>query len=222
MRIVLLGKPGAGKGTQAKYLCAEYHMPKITTGDMLRDSAAKDTPLGQKIQHIMQSGQLVSDDFIISLIQARLKQPDCASGFLLDGFPRTLGQAQALHAFLSRSALSVDYIIHIDVPDSVIIARTGGRRIHPQSGRTYHVKTCPPKVADTDDMTGDPLILRKDDAPGKVAERLRIFAEQIEPLIAYYQNVAATAKTASRFSKVSGIGTTEEVRARIAQVLLAH
>lgn len=211
MRIILLGPPGAGKGTQASYLCARYDVPQISTGDMLRAAIKAGTPLGQAAKAVMDKGQLVADDIVVALVKERLRQPDCARGYLFDGFPRTLAQAEAM-----RSAdLRVDILLEIDVPDEEIIARMAGRRVHLASGRTYHVKFNPPKQPDRDDLTGEPLIQRDDDREETVRRRLQVYHAQTRPLIAYYETWAATGDAqAPRHLRISGSGGVEEIRDR--------
>ncbi|HUX23256.1 MAG TPA: adenylate kinase [Burkholderiales bacterium] len=212
MRFILLGPPGAGKGTQASFITKKYGVPQISTGDMLRAAIKAGTELGIKAKKLMDAGQLVPDDVIIGLVESRIQQADCAGGFLFDGFPRTLAQAEAM----KNAGLRIDYVIEIAVPDEEIVERMSGRRVHPASGRTYHVKFNPPKVADKDDLTGEPLILRQDDQPQTVKERLRVYHEQTQPLIEYYSNWQATGDpNAPRHCKVSGTGAVEQIRDRV-------
>jgi len=211
MRIILLGPPGAGKGTQAAYLCARYGVPQISTGDMLRAAIKAGTPLGQAAKAVMDKGQLVSDDIVVALVKERLGQPDCAQGYLFDGFPRTLAQAEAMRA----AGLGVDILLEIDVPDEEIIARMAGRRVHLGSGRTYHVKFNPPKVADRDDPTGEPLIQRDDDREDTVRRRLQVYHAQTEPLIVYYETWAASGDArAPKHLRIVGSGGVDEIRDR--------
>src|SRR5437868_5954814 len=182
MSLILLGAPGAGKGTQAAFICRKYGIPQISTGDMLRAAVKAGTPLGLAAKKVMDSGALVSDEIIIGLVQERIAQPDCAKGFLFDGFPRTIPQADALKA----AGVKLDYVLEIDVPFQYIIERMTGRRSHPASGRTYHVKFNPPKVDGRDDLTGEPLIQRDDDKEGTVKKRLDVYAAQTRPLVEYY------------------------------------
>ena len=211
MRIILLGPPGAGKGTQASFLCARYDVPQISTGDMLRAAIKAGTPLGQAAKVVMDKGQLVSDDIVVELVKERLRQPDCAKGYLFDGFPRTLAQAEAMRA----ADLRVDYLLEIDVPDEEIIVRMAGRRVHLASGRSYHVKFNPPKVADRDDMSGEPLIQRDDDREETVRRRLQVYHAQTQPLIAYYETWAASGDArAPRHLRISGSGGVEQIRDR--------
>jgi adenylate kinase len=212
MRFILLGPPGAGKGTQASFITKKYGIPQVSTGDMLRAAIKAGTELGLKAKKLMDAGQLVSDDVILDLVKHRMAQPDCAGGFLFDGFPRTMAQAEAM----KNAGLFIDYVIEIAVPDEEIIQRMGGRRVHPASGRTYHVKFNPPKVADKDDVTGEPLILRQDDQPETVKERLRVYHAQTQPLIEYYSKWQATGDPkAPKHLKVSGTGTVEQIRDRV-------
>jgi len=211
MRLILLGPPGAGKGTQAAFICARYGIPQISTGDMLRAAAKAGTPLGLAAKRLMDAGQLVSDDIIIALVKERLRQPDCAEGYLFDGFPRTIPQAEAMKA----SEVQIDYALEIDVPDAEIIARMSGRRVHPASGRTYHVKFNPPKVEGRDDATGEALILRADDREETVRKRLAVYHSQTRPLIEYYEQWAATGDPrAPRHRCIAGTGSVEEIRER--------
>ncbi|MEO8753507.1 MAG: adenylate kinase [Casimicrobiaceae bacterium] len=210
MRLILLGPPGAGKGTQATFVKEAYGIPQISTGDMLRAALKAGTPLGLAAKQVMDSGALVSDDIIIGLVQDRLKQPDCANGYLFDGFPRTIPQAEAMR----NADVPIDYVLEIDVPDSAIIERMSGRRVHPASGRTYHVKFNPPKVPGKDDLTGDDLIQRDDDKEETVRNRLSVYHAQTEPLIAYYaQWSAAGDPRAPKHRKVNGLEGVEQVRA---------
>jgi adenylate kinase len=209
MRLILLGPPGAGKGTQAVFICETYGIPQISTGDMLRAAVKAGTPLGLAAKKVIDSGQLVSDDIIIELVKERLREPDCAHGYLFDGFPRTIPQAEALR----KAGVPIDYVVEIDVPDAAIIERMSGRRLHAPSGRTYHVKFKPPKVTGRDDVTGEPLIQREDDSEDTVRKRLAIYHAQTEPLIAYYQQWEASGdRGAPRYRKVNGIGTVEGIR----------
>ena len=210
MRLILLGAPGAGKGTQAAFICQKYGIPQISTGDMLRCAVKAGTPLGLAAKKVMDSGALCSDDIIIDLVLERLKQPDCAHGYLFDGFPRTIPQAEAM----KNAAVRLDYVLEIDVPDAFIVERMSGRRVHPASGRTYHVKFNPPNVAGRDDVTGEPLIQRDDDKEETVRKRLAIYHRQTEPLVAYYVKWAATGNPlAPKYRSVNGVGSVDEVRA---------
>jgi len=211
MRLILLGPPGAGKGTQAAFICARYGIPQVSTGDMLRGAAKAGTPMGLAAKRLMDAGQLVSDDIIIALVKERLRQPDCAKGYLFDGFPRTIPQAEAMKA----SGVPIDCVLEIDVSDAEIIARMGGRRVHLASGRTYHVKFNPPQVEGRDDATGEPLIQREDDREETVRNRLAVYQSQTRPLIEYYAKWAATGDArAPRHRRISGTGSVEEIRER--------
>jgi adenylate kinase len=211
MRLILLGAPGAGKGTQAAYICKRFGIPQISTGDMLRSAVKAGTPLGLAAKKVMDSGALVSDDIIIGLVKERIAQPDCAAGFLFDGFPRTIVQADALKA----AGVKLDYVLEIDVPDSAIIERMSGRRVHAASGRTYHDRFNPPKVAGRDDVTGEPLIQRVDDEEETVKKRLAVYAAQTRPLVEYYARWAASGDAdAPAYRKISGLGDVDEITAR--------
>lgn len=211
MRLILLGAPGAGKGTQATFICQKYGIPQISTGDMLRAAVKAGTPLGVAAKKVMDSGALVGDDIIIGLVKERLTQPDCAQGCLFDGFPRTLAQAEAMR----EAGVKLDYVLEIDVPFDAIIERMSGRRSHPASGRTYHVKFNPPKVAGVDDVTGEPLIQRDDDKEETVKKRLEVYSAQTRPLVDYYGNWAQSDPTAApRYRAISGIGSVDEITAR--------
>jgi adenylate kinase len=218
MRLILLGAPGAGKGTQAAFICRKYGIPQISTGDMLRAAVKAGTPLGVAAKKIMDSGALVSDDIIIGLVKERLAQPDCANGFLFDGFPRTIPQADAMKA----AGVKLDYVLEIDVPFDAIVERMSGRRSHPASGRTYHVKFNPPKVDGRDDVTGEPLVQRDDDKEETVKNRLRVYAEQTRPLVDYYSRWAQVDPVnAPKYRAVNGTGSVEEITARVMQALSA-
>jgi adenylate kinase len=211
MRLILLGAPGAGKGTQAAVICKRFAIPQISTGDMLRAAVKAGTPLGLEAKKVMDSGALVSDDIIIGLVKERIAQPDCANGFLFDGFPRTIPQAEAMKS----AGVRLDYVLEIDVPDSAIVERMSGRRVHVASGRTYHLRFNPPKVEGRDDVTGEELIQRVDDLEETVNKRLAVYALQTRPLVAYYQQWAASAEPgAPAYRRISGIGTVEEISAR--------
>jgi len=216
MRLILLGPPGAGKGTQAAFITRDFNIPQISTGDMLRAAVQAQTPLGIEAKKVMDAGLLVSDDIIINLVRERLKQPDCKNGYLFDGFPRTLAQADAL----KYAAIKLDFVIEMVVAETHIIERMSGRRIHPPSGRSYHVRFNPPKTPDVDDVTGEALVQREDDREETVRHRLAVYQQQTRPLVDYY---AAWAKSgdpqAPAFRQVSGIGTLEEIRQRLAQAL---
>lgn len=199
MRIILLGPPGSGKGTQAQYLCERYEIPKISTGDMLRQNVADNTPLGISAKQIMDAGQLVPDDIIINMVKERIQKPDCKNGFLFDGFPRTVKQAEAL----TNSNMNIDIVIEIDVSDDEIIQRLSGRRVHVGSGRVYHIIHQPPQTPDKDDITGEPLILRDDDKPDTIKKRLEIYRIQTHPITAYYMRLAALGNNL-KYIKVNG------------------
>ena len=212
MRIILLGGPGAGKGTQAGYITEKYGVPQISTGDMLRAAVKAGTPLGQEAKKVMDAGGLVSDDIILGLVKERVAQPDCGKGFLFDGFPRTVVQAEAL----KTENVAVDAVVEIDVDDAEIIRRMGGRRVHLASGRTYHLTFNPPKVEGKDDVTGEDLIQRDDDQEETVRKRLTVYHDQTEPLIDYYTKWAGSGdKAAPKYVKVAGIGKVTEIRDRI-------
>ncbi len=216
MRLILLGPPGAGKGTQATFITQEFSIPQISTGDMLRAAVKAQTPLGLEAKAVMDAGKLVSDDIIIGLVQDRLTQADCASGYLFDGFPRTIPQADAL----KNAGVSLDYVIEIDVPSEDIIERISGRRVHPASGRSYHVRFNPPKTEGLDDITGEALIQRDDDCEETVRHRLDVYANQTRPLVDYYSNWADSGDAkAPKYRKISGVGTVEEIKARILAAL---
>ena len=216
MRLILLGAPGAGKGTQAAYICEKFGIPQISTGDMLRAAVKEGTELGLKAQEIMSSGGLVSDDIIIGLVKDRISQPDCANGFLFDGFPRTLPQADAM----KDAGVKLDYVVEIAVDDESIVERMAGRRVHLASGRTYHVVFNPPKVEGKDDVTGEELIQREDDAEATVRNRLAIYHDQTEPLVDYYQAWAnKEPEAAPKYAKVEGIGGGEDIRDAIFKAL---
>jgi len=211
MRLILLGAPGAGKGTQAAFITERFGIPQISTGDMLRAAVKAGTPLGLQAKKVMDSGALVSDDIILGLVKERIAQPDCAAGFLFDGFPRTIVQADALKA----AGVKLDYVLEIDVPDSAIVERMSGRRVHVASGRTYHDRFNPPRVAGVDDVTGEPLIQRVDDQEETVKKRLAVYAEQTRPLVEYYQRWAASGdRDAPVYRKISGTGSVDEITAR--------
>lgn len=212
MRIILLGAPGAGKGTQAQFLTDKYNIPQISTGDMLRAAVKSATVLGVEAKKVMDAGQLISDAIIIGLVKERIIQADCANGFLLDGFPRTIPQADAL----KEEGVIIDSVVEIDVVDDEIIKRMSGRRMHPASGRTYHIIYNPPKVENIDDETGDVLIQREDDLPATVAKRLSVYHDQTAPLINYYKSWRASdAESAPRYIYVAGIGSVDEIKDKV-------
>lgn len=212
MRIILLGAPGAGKGTQATFIKEKFNIPQISTGDMLRAAVKAGTPLGLEAKGHMDSGGLVPDAVIIGLVSERIKEADCANGFLFDGFPRTIPQADAM----KDAGVGIDYVVEIDVPDSAIIERMSGRRSHPASGRTYHVKFNPPKVAGKDDLTGEDLVQRDDDKEEVVKKRLDVYHSLTKPLVDYYTNWAKSGATGSpKHVKVNGLGEMEDIKASI-------
>jgi len=211
MKLILLGPPGAGKGTQAAFICQKFGIPQISTGDMLRAAVKAGTAMGLAAKKVMDSGGLVSDEIIIGLVKERIAQPDCANGFLFDGFPRTIPQADAMKS----AGVAIEAVLEIDVPDEAIVERMSGRRVHPASGRSYHLKFNPPKVAGKDDLTGEDLIQRDDDREETVKNRLAIYQSQTRPLVAYYQRWAATGDaTAPRYRRISGTGSVDEIRDR--------
>ena len=216
MRLILLGAPGAGKGTQAAFLCQKFGIPQISTGDMLRAAVKAGTELGLAAKKVMDAGGLVSDDIIIGLVKERIQQADCAAGFLFDGFPRTIPQAEAMKA----AGVKIDFVLEIDVPDSAIIERMSGRRVHLASGRTYHVVFNPPKVAGKDDATGEDLIQRDDDKEETVRKRLDVYHQQTRPLVDYYGQWAATGDSeAPKCRKIAGLGSVDEITARALEAL---
>ncbi len=216
MKLILLGAPGAGKGTQAAFITQKYGIPQISTGDMLRAAVKAGTPLGLQAKGVMESGGLVSDELIINLVKERIAQPDCANGFLFDGFPRTLPQAEAM----KQAGVKLDYVLEIDVPFDAIIERMSGRRSHPASGRTYHVKFNPPKAEGKDDLTGEPLVQRDDDKEETVRKRLQVYNDQTRPLVSYYSEWAGNEPSAApKYRKISGTGSVEEITARALQAL---
>jgi adenylate kinase len=211
MKLILLGPPGAGKGTQAHFIREKFAIPQISTGDMLRAAVKAGTPLGVAAKKVMDSGQLVSDDIIIGLVKERLKDADCKRGYLFDGFPRTIPQAEAM----KKAGVPLDYVLEIDVPDSEIIQRMSGRRVHPASGRSYHVKFNPPRVEGKDDATGEPLIQRDDDKEETVKHRLEVYRKQTRPLVDYYGRWAASGDAAApKYRKISGLGSVDDITQR--------
>ncbi|WP_108650160.1 adenylate kinase [Dongshaea marina] len=213
MRIILLGAPGAGKGTQAQFIMNKYGIPQISTGDMLRAAVKAGTPLGLKAKEVMDAGQLVSDELIIGLVKERIAQDDCEKGFLLDGFPRTIPQADAM----KENGIDVDYVLEFDVPDEVIVERMGGRRVHPGSGRVYHVVFNPPKQEGIDDVSGEELVIRPDDEEGTVRKRLAIYHEQTEPLVSYYQKEAQAGR--GQYHQINGMQAVDAVSKQLATIL---
>ena len=213
MRLILLGAPGVGKGTQAQFITEAYGIPQISTGDMLRQAIAAETPLGLEVRGVMDRGELVTDEIIVNLVKERFAQPDCEKGFLFDGFPRTIPQAEAVE----KAGIALDHVVEIQADEAEIIRRLSGRRVHPGSGRTYHTVYQPPQQEGIDDETGEALVQRDDDQEETVRERLRVYQEQTAPLVSFYQNVAAT--TSVRYSAVDGTGSTDDIRVRIEQAL---
>ena len=217
MRLILLGAPGAGKGTQASFICKKYGIPQISTGDMLRAAVKAGTPLGLQAKAVMDSGALVSDDIIIGLVKERITQEDCREGFLFDGFPRTIPQADAMKV----AGVNLDYVLEIDVPFDAIIERMSGRRSHPASGRTYHLKFNPPRQDGVDDVTGEPLIQRDDDKEETVKKRLEVYSAQTRPLVDYYSTWASSeASSAPKYRAISGLGSVEDITARAMSALV--
>jgi len=214
MRVILLGAPGAGKGTQAGFITKKFAIPQISTGDMLRAAVKAESPLGLKVKNVMATGGLVSDDIIIDLIKERITADDCANGFLFDGFPRTIPQAEALRA----AGVEIDHVIEIAVEDEEIVGRIAGRRMHPASGRTYHDLHNPPKVAGKDDETGEDLIQREDDKEDTVRHRLSVYHSQTKPLVAFYQDLAAVNGT-PKYSAIEGVGSVEQITAKVLAAL---
>ena len=218
MRLILLGAPGAGKGTQASFICQKFGIPQISTGDMLRAAVKAGTTMGLAAKKVMDAGALVSDEIIIGLVKERIVQPDCAKGFLFDGFPRTIPQADAMKA----AGVKLDLVLEIDVPNAAIIERMSGRRVHPASGRSYHLQFNPPKVDGKDDVTGEDLIQRDDDSEATVTKRLDVYQAQTRPLVDYYGQWADSGDAqAPRYARVAGLGTVEEITARVMAVLTA-
>jgi adenylate kinase len=216
MRLILLGAPGAGKGTQATFICQKFGIPQISTGDMLRAAVKAGTPLGVQAKQVMDAGGLVSDGLIINLVKERIAQPDCAGGFLFDGFPRTIPQADAMKV----AGVKLDHVLEIDVPFDAIIERMSGRRSHPASGRTYHLRFNPPKVSGLEDLTGEPLIQRADDQEETVRKRLDVYSAQTRPLIDYYASWAKSDPAGGpRYRAISGVGSVDEIKARAFEAL---
>ncbi|HYX65754.1 MAG TPA: adenylate kinase [Burkholderiales bacterium] len=216
MRLILLGPPGAGKGTQAAFICEKFGIPQISTGDMLRAARAAKTALGIAAGKIMDAGQLVSDDIIIGLVHERLRRRDCARGYLFDGFPRTIPQAEAL----KQAGVPLEHVVEIDVPEEELVERAVGRRVHLPSGRSYHVKSNPPKIAGRDDLTGEALVQREDDREPTVRKRIEIYKQQTRPLVDYYGRWAASGDPAApKYRKISGLGTVSEIKQRVLSAL---
>ncbi|WP_022960979.1 adenylate kinase [Halopseudomonas pelagia] len=214
MRVILLGAPGAGKGTQSQFICKHFGIPQISTGDMLRAAVKAGTELGQQVKQVMDTGSLVSDDLIIGLIKERIAEDDCKNGFLFDGFPRTIPQAEAL----KDSGVKIDHVLEIAVDDEEIVERLSGRRVHPGSGRIYHISHQPPKVAGKDDQTGEDLVQRDDDVEATVRNRLNIYHQQTKPLVAFYQQLSDEHGT-PKCSKVEGVGTVDQITSKVMQAL---
>ena len=214
MRAILLGAPGAGKGTQARFITEQFGIPQISTGDMLRAAVKAESELGLKVKEVMETGGLVSDEIIIALVKERIQQDDCAKGFLFDGFPRTIPQAEAMR----EAGVEIDHVLEIAVPDEDIVQRMGGRRQHPASGRVYHVVYNPPKEEGKDDITGEPLIQRGDDEEETVRKRLAIYHDQTAPLVGFYQGIAAEG-AATRYTRVEGVGSVESIRTNVFSAL---
>ncbi|QDD91398.1 adenylate kinase [Pseudomonas oryzihabitans] len=214
MRVILLGAPGAGKGTQARFITEKFGIPQVSTGDMLRAAVKAGTPLGLQVKDIMDSGGLVSDEIIIALISERILEADCAKGFLFDGFPRTIPQAEALEA----AGVKIDHVLEIAVDDEEIVQRLSGRRVHPGSGRVYHVQHNPPKVADVDDLTGEPLVQREDDREATIRKRLELYHSQTKPLVDFYQKLGAAQGTPT-CSRIEGVGSVDAITAKVLNAL---
>ncbi|SHK33114.1 adenylate kinase [Halomonas caseinilytica] len=216
MRLILLGAPGAGKGTQAQFICERFGIPQISTGDMLRAAVKEGSELGLQVKEIMETGGLVSDDLIISLVKERIAQPDCANGFLFDGFPRTIPQADAM----KDAGVKIDHVLEIAVPDEEIVNRLAGRRVHPASGRIYHVDLNPPREEGKDDVTGEPLIQRDDDSEATVRNRLSVYHDQTAPLVEYYQDWARQEPdVAPRYHRVEGVGSVDDITTQVIEAL---
>jgi len=215
MNIILLGPPGAGKGTQAAHICEKFNIPQISTGDMLRAAVVARTEIGLKAKKVIDEGSLVSDDIIIELVKERIQSPDCENGYLFDGFPRTIAQADAL----KLEGIKIDYVVEVQVPDEDIVVRMSGRRVHLSSGRTYHIVFNPPNIENKDDLTGDDLIQRVDDKEEIVRDRLSIYHQQTQPLVNYYSEVALKHNSVTKFYAISGVGTLDAVKTRINTVL---
>ncbi|MBO6556699.1 MAG: adenylate kinase [Pseudomonadales bacterium] len=215
MKLILLGAPGVGKGTQAQYIMEKYGVPQISTGDMLREAVREGSELGKRVKEVMDSGALVTDEIILDLVKERIKKDDCSNGFLFDGFPRTIPQAQAL----LDQGIDIDCVIEINVPDHEIVGRLSGRRMHPGSGRVYHVANNPPKVEGKDDVTGEDLIQRDDDKEETIAERLSVYREQTEPLVAFYKDLSNKQGSQLSYHSIDGLGDTDDIKTVIFDIL---
>ncbi len=215
MKIILLGAPGVGKGTQAQFITKEYNIPQISTGDMLREAVKSGSEVGKRVKQVMESGALVTDDIIIDLVKERITRADCRGGFLFDGFPRTIPQAEAL----VREGIEIDRVVEIALSDDVIVSRLGGRRIHEGSGRTYHIAYNPPRVPDKDDITGEPLVLREDDREETIRVRLEVYKKQTEPLVSFYLSRSEDGSLDLKYACIDGAGTTEEISRQILSFL---
>ena len=215
MRLILLGPPGAGKGTQAQFISEKFAVPQVSTGDMLRAAIKSGSELGLKVKDVMDSGALVSDELIIALVKERIQQADCTNGFLLDGFPRTIPQAQAL----KDAGVSIDFVVEISVDDEQIVSRLSGRRVHEGSGRVYHIEHNPPQKTGLDDITGEPLIQREDDREETIRNRLSVYHSQTEPLVKIYKDLAEVNMGSPIFASIDGLGTLDEVQARVTSIL---
>ena len=215
MKLILLGAPGVGKGTQAKYIVERYGIPQISTGDMLREAVRDGTELGKQVQAVMDSGALVTDEIILDLVKERISKDDCADGFLFDGFPRTIPQAEAL----VERGITIDCVLEINVPDNEIVTRLSGRRMHVESGRVYHVTNNPPKVDGVDDVTGEPLVQREDDKRETISERLSVYRKQTEPLVTFYHEMKNQIDCELSYHKIDGFGETEDIKNVIFDIL---
>lgn len=215
MRLILLGPPGAGKGTQAAFIKEHYKIPQISTGDMLRAAISAGSALGLEAKKVMDKGVLVSDDIIVGLVKERLRAPDTANGYLFDGFPRTIAQAEAMN----DANVKLDYVLEIDVPEAVIVDRMSGRRVHPQSGRVYHVKYNAPKTEGMDDVTGEPLVQRDDDKEATVRKRLGVYRDQTHALVDYYSKLAQRRADAPKYRRISGVGSVDQIKQRVFEAL---
>ena len=215
MKVILLGAPGVGKGTQARYIAEKYRIPQISTGDMLREAIRDRTELGAKVKTVMDSGELVTDEIILELVKARIAKDDCKDGYLFDGFPRTIPQAEALGA----QGITIDYVIEISVADEEIVSRLSGRRIHHESGRVYHIKHSPPKVEGVDDITGEPLVQRDDDEEVTIRARLEIYRKQTAPLVEFYENISNQDGSQLRYEKTNGEGDSRDIKKTILGIL---